>query len=64
MFINVNGRMINGKQYINVHEVPRTNLFNEVNKMYEDIKLDENLDDDAVDTAGYIGLFHRDPRLS
>lgn len=32
--------------------------------MYDDIKLDENLDDDAVDTAGYIGLFHRDPRLS
>lgn len=39
-----------------MHEVPRTNIFNEVNKMYEDIKLDENLDDDAVDTAGYIGI--------
>lgn len=32
--------------------------------MYEDIKLDENTDDDAVDTAGYVGLFHRDPKLT
>jgi len=32
--------------------------------MYDAIKLDENLEDDAVDTAGYIGLFHRDPKLA
>ena len=47
-----------------MYELPKTNIFNETRKMYDAIKLDENLEDDAVDTAGYIGLFHRDPKLA
>ena len=44
-------------------ELYETIAFNQVNQMYQDIKLADNFDDDAVDTAGYVGLFHRDPKL-
>lgn len=56
---NTSGRILEGQSYINVSLIYSTQFMLDIMKMYDKLNVSDCEDDDAVDPAGYTGVFFR-----
>lgn len=59
LLLNTSGRILKGKQYINISLIYSTQFMLDIMKLYDKLNVEYCEDDDAVDPAGYTGVFFR-----